>query len=234
MTGTRYYSRSGGAIAARTGNVIQNVGAMGGILRDFAAATTELQGAILRDLTATLRDIGLSGISLRHARSCSFPEAVCCDPDLGVVTRDAHQGETVRIPVRFRNTTGRHRSFTIAVAGPFKDLQGRAAKEPTVTPTSFDLDDGEASQVVVATPVGDDFAVGSEYSTRLIVRSEGCEDQHLTVTIRVSTDAGPVIRLCCGCEPGLRPLRWYHHYYCDPPKRAPQQQEPGITTRPGG
>ena len=225
MTATRYHSRSGGSFAARSGNIVQNIGAMGGVVRDFMAATTELQGAILRDLTSALRDIGLPGISLRHARSCSFPEYVCCDPDLGTVTRDAHQGEELRIPVSFRNTTGRRRSFAIAVAGPLKDLQGRTTKAPSVTPTSFDLDDGEAAQVVVATSVGEEFDAGSAYSTRLIVRSEGCEDQHLTVTIRVSCDTGPVIGLCCGCEPKLQPLRWYHHYYCDPPKRA---QQPGT------
>lgn len=230
MIGSHYYSR-GGTIAARTGNLAQNVGTMGGVVREFVSAMSELQGAMLREVTASLRDLGVSGISLRHARSCSFPESVCCDPDLGVLARSAYQGELVRMPVSFRNTTGKRRSFAISVAGPFKDLQGRTAKPPTFAPASLDLDDGEAAQVVIVTPVGEDFAVGSEYSTRLLVRSEGCEDQYLTVTIRVAGDAGPVIRLCCGCEPRLRPLRWYHHYYCDPPKRDPKQ---GTTTRPAG
>ena len=33
----------------------------------------------------------------------------------------------------------------------------------------------------------------------------------------------PVIDLHCCCTPRARPLKWYHHYYCDPPLRQRPQ-----------
>ena len=225
MSATRYYAGSGGALAAQAGSLVQNLGIMGGALRDLIGTMSELQGAVLREVSAGLRDAGLAQLSLQNARACSFPEYERCDPNLGGLVRDAHQGETVRMPVRFRNTTGKRRTFAFAFAGPLKDSQGRTAKAPSLTPASLDLDDGEVGRVLLETAVGDEFAVGAEYSTRLIVRADECDDQHLTVTIRVSSDEGPVIRLCCACDPKVRPLRWYHHYYCDPPPKR-RQPEP--------
>jgi hypothetical protein len=224
MSGTRYHAGGGGAMAAQAGNLVQNLGTMGGALRDLVGTITELQGVVLREVSAGLRDAGLPSLSLRNARSCAFPEYARCDPDLGALVRDVQPGETVRMPVRFRNTTGKRRTFAFAFAGPLKDSQGRTAKPPALTPASLDLDDGEVGRVLLATPVGDEFAVGAEYSTRLVVRAEECDDQHLTVTIRVACDDGPVIRLCCACDPKVRPLRWYHHYYCDPPPKRDQPE----------
>lgn len=232
MSGTRYYSSSGGALAGRAGNLTQNLGAMGGILREFASAMTEMQGAVLREVVAGLRETGLPQPSLRHARSCGFPESAACDPDLGALVRDAYRGETVRMPVRFRNTTGKRRTFQVSLADTFRDSQGRVAKSPSVEPQTLNLDDGEIGQVVVSSVVDDSFAMGSAYSGRLFIRAEECEDQYLTVTIRVSCEEGPVIRLCCPCDTKVRPLRWYHHYYCDPPARTPPGQ--GTVARPVG
>lgn len=232
MSGSRYYSSSGGALSGRAGNLTQNLGAMGGILREFAGAMTEMQGAVLREVVAGLRDAGLPQPSLRYARSCGFPESTGCDPDLGALVRDAHRGETVRMPIRFRNTTGKRRTFGVSFADTFRDSQGRVAKTPSLEPQTLGLDDGEIGQVVVSAVVDESFAMGSAYSGRLFIRAEECEDQYLAVTIRVSCDEGPVIRLCCPCDAKVRPLRWYHHYYCDPPARTPPVQ--GTATGPVG
>jgi hypothetical protein len=238
MSGTRYYATGGGQLGARAGDLAQSLGTMGGMLREVLSAAGELQGAVLREVAGTLRASGLPQPSLRYARSCDFPDYACCDPDLGTVHRDAQPGETIRMPLRFKNTTGKARAFTLELAGELKDSRGRTVKALQVTPERLELDDGETGLVLLQAVIGDEFAAGTTYRTRLRVKAEDCEPQHLTVSISVALDEGPVIGLCCGCDPKVRPLRWYHHYYCDPPRQRqpdrPQPSRPQPDRKPPG
>jgi hypothetical protein len=191
--------------------------------RPVEGAIQEIAGSLSRVLLAGWRGVGLPQPSRLNARSCSMPSDTCCDPHLGHVTRDVHQGETVIIPVRFSNRTGKLRHFSVAASEPWRNAKGEKLSSPILSHDHMDLGDGEIGQITVTASVTQEFDVGTTYAARVFIRSEGSETQMLTVSIRVSCDEGTIFDLCCGTRTKQRPLQWQHHYYCDPVKKQNEQ-----------
>jgi hypothetical protein len=150
----------------------------------------------IRTTTWTLADAAGLRLSV-----CPPAEVRDCDPRLGTVTRDAYVGETIRIPVRLRNRSGRGRRLTLS-AGAFTAGDGTTAPSPTVDPGVV-LVEGDSGLVTVGVEVTPAFQPGGEYVAVVTVSSRCCDPQELRVRLRVRPDGRcPTFDVCCaGDEP---------------------------------
>jgi hypothetical protein len=152
-----------------------------------------------------------------------------------VVRRVVDRNERVVVAVRLRNTTDRARDYVLD-AGPMISHGGEAGGEAVVEPASVALDPGAVGVIRVLVDASKHRS-GVDYETRLRIRSKGCDDLSLGIAVHVSAEVetAPLVDLHCCCTPKQRPLRWYHHYYCDPPAReAVDRPEASSPQRPVG
>lgn len=101
---------------------------------------------------------------------------------------------------------------------------GEAGGAVSFAPSSITLDPGEVGLVRAAVDAAR-HVEGRDYASRVELNAEHCETQTLTmmVTVRRPEEDAPVVDLTCCCHPRPRPLRWYHHNYCDPPEKGDEQ-----------
>ncbi len=145
----------------------------------------------IRTTTWTLADAAGLRLSV-----CPPPEVHDCDLRLGTVTRDVYVGETIRIPVRLRNRSGRGRRL-ILTAGQFETGDGATAPAPTVDP-GIVLMEGESGLVTVGVEVTPAFQPGRDYVAVVTVSSKCCDPQELRVRLRVRPDGRcPTFDVCC-------------------------------------
>ena len=146
----------------------------------------------IRSTTWTLADA--AGLRLAV---CRPPEHHDCDLRLGTVTRDAYVGETIRIPVRLRNRSGRGRRLVLS-AGQFLSEGGVTAPAPTLDPGTLVLMETESGLVTVGVEVTPAFQPGREYIAVVTASSKCCDPQELRVRLRVRPDGrAPTFDVCC-------------------------------------
>jgi hypothetical protein len=146
----------------------------------------------IRSTTWTLADAAGLRLSV-----CPPPEHHDCDLRLGTVTRDVYVGETIRIPVRLRNRSGRGRRLVLT-AGQFATEDGVTAPAPTVDPGTLVLLETETGSVTLGVEVTAAFQPGREYIAVLTVSSRCCDPQELRVRLRVRPDGrAPTFDVCC-------------------------------------
>lgn len=157
----------------------------------------------LRTLRSTTRTVaGAAG--LRLSVCPPLPEPHDCDRDLGTLTRDAYAGETVRLPVKLQNRSGRARALDLAAAA-FRGDAGPIPVVPALSRTHLDLPDGQTGLVVAEIQVTAAFTPGTDYTSLITVTSRCCAPQDLRVRLRVRPDSrSPTVRLCCGCDESPR------------------------------
>jgi hypothetical protein len=203
-------------------------------LNDVAGLGREIQAVPLNQLLAA---IGLPGVpmpSLARARGCRLPDCDCPPSDLGDIRRVVDRPERVEMVARFRNRSEWKRDFAIE-ASAMVSHTGEPGGAVAVEPAHLSLEPGEIAVVKLVVDAGK-HRPGVDYDATLRFRAKGCEDLTLGVTVHVETldDMVPLVDLHCCCRPKQRPLRWYHHYYCDPPAdaRTPKATQAPITDGP--
>ena len=104
----------------------------------------------------------------------------------------------------------------------------------TVVPSTGELDAGEVAVVAVHVEAAEQRS-GVTYEGVLRIRAESCDDLRLSISVLIEEpkDSVPLVDLHCCCHPKVRPLRWYHHYYCDPPARDTRDERPDPNRPPG-
>lgn len=155
----------------------------------------------IRSTTWTIADA--AGLRLAVCRPVEHHD---CDPHLGTVTRDAFVGETIRIPVKLRNRSGRRRALELS-AGPLLREDGVAGGVPTLDPGTLDLLETATGLVVIGVEVTPAFGTGYEYTSTVTVTSRCCDPQVLRVRLRVRPDGrAPTFGVCCAgdASPGPR------------------------------
>lgn len=154
--------------------------------------------------------------SLQRARGCRLPECDCHSTDLGEIRKVVDTGRDVRLAFRLRNTTKTRRTFGL-VADPVVGDNGQPGGGVKLSVDHVDLDPGETA-IVEADFIAAGQEPGVNYGSTVVISSANCETMRLRLTVMVERETAyvPVIDLHCCCHPRLRPLRWYHHYYCDP------------------
>jgi hypothetical protein len=191
---------------------VEAIGRATGRLVDAAG---EAQGGALRQAMRAAGIRHLPRPSISNASACGLPRCDCPSPDLGEIRKFVDKPDQVRLALRVRNTGKKRRIFAMT-AQPIVSQGGQAGGAITLTPASVDLDPGEVQTVQVQVDARQ-HKPGSDYRSIIHVASERCETMHLGVSVEVAAeDEAPTIDLHCCCEPRPRPLRWYHHYYCDP------------------
>ena len=203
-----------------TGNLdaaIKQVQSIGRAVGEIANAMGGVQPASLRQV---LDNVGLSALplpSLSRARACRLPECHCPPPDLGEVRKVVDRPEKVSLGVRLRNATGERRTFALA-PGAMMAETGETGGAMSLSPSSVELDPGGFSVLKIAVDASQ-HRRGVDYVGAVRVTSKDCEDMTLTVAVMIEPElqSVPTVDLHCCCHPKVRPLRWYHHYYCDPP-----------------
>ncbi|MFL6200155.1 MAG: hypothetical protein ACJ76J_13330 [Thermoanaerobaculia bacterium] len=194
---------------------------LGHNLRSFTAATADLLTAAGAAGRAVL------GETMRSLppRTCAFPPAHCPDPCVGTIVQEVFAGEVREVPIQARNGTNAPRTYTFHIDRPLRNSRGDEAGVPNLAPPQLSLRPGETGLVRLRLNVGESFHPGFSYSTEAVIASRGCADQLLEIQVLVLTDdGGPGIALGCPCDPPVRPLLWYHHFYCD--KAGPDKPLP--------
>lgn len=191
------------------------------IRRAAGAIVNELGGGPVLSLRDTLDSMGLRNLpmpSLARARACGLPECHCASPDLGEVRKVVDRPERVSLAVRFRNTSERRRTFELQPGALISEAGEPGGALEVAVPT-LDLDPAEVGVVQVLVDASE-HRRGVDYVGAIKVTSKDCEDMFLTVAVLVESEVEtvPIVDLHCCCHPHVRPLRWYHHYYCDPPR----------------
>jgi hypothetical protein len=140
----------------------------------------------------------------------------------------------VTAAVRLRNSGKSERSYRLDAA-PLQSTAGEPGGHVGVEPAELKLGPGE-SAVVRLLADASKHARGVDYETTVHIRSKGCDDLTLglTVLVEAEKDVVPTLDLHCCCTPPGRRLRWYHHSYCQPPRRMVQADPPKVdsATRP--
>lgn len=189
---------------------------IGRAVREIATIAIETQDSALRQAMGAIGLQGLPRPSLAKASSCGLPSCECPSSDLGEIRKVIDQPRRVSLAFRVRNTTKERRVFALA-AKPVMSEDGKPGGGITVVPASVDLEPGEVEMVRVEIDASG-HETGLGYNSIVTVASRKCEDMHLGVSVLVEReiDSAPLVNLHCCCHPRPRPLRWYHHYYCDP------------------
>lgn len=201
---------------------------------DLGSAAKDMQIPSLRELFDGLGLKGLPTPSLARARSCRLPECDCPSNDLGRIRRRVDRPELVTAAARLRNSGKAERSYVLT-ADPMQSTSGEAGGAVKIEPAELKLAPGE-SAVVRFHLDASKHARGEEYETRVRIRSKGCDDLGLDLSVVVETEREsiPTIDLHCCCKPPGRQIRWYHHSYCQPapPAVRPQRPATDIAVKP--
>lgn len=218
MTETQFYRRGRMASGRRSlQSISQDLQSFTNLSQDFWLSAFDLGTAMVDETLQWMGDRNTSGMGLlRPRRVCDVPQYRCPDPHLGDVVRQAYVGETIRVPLRVKNKTAKARTFWFA-AEPLENVQGEVASALSLSPSQYVLTPQQTRLLDIGLTVSADaFKPGFDYSTTIVITSEGCEPQLLGFTLRVMTeDAAPLIKLGCPCRPSVRRIRWYDHFYCD-------------------
>jgi hypothetical protein len=231
MANTSFSAFSGNR--ATLDNLSANIDAVTRQARVIANSVTEISRSMTPTAVPSMREfldsIGLRGLplpSLANARTCTLPSCDCPAPDLGEVRRVAERADDLNFSVRFRNTTDKARDFAFE-AGELQAEDGKDGGSMTLSTKSVALESGATAVIQVAVG-GRQFRPDVDYCGQIRINAKNCETMHLGVCVRIQTvvERVPTIDLHCCCEPRLRPLRWYHHYYCDPPRETRPTAQP--------
>jgi hypothetical protein len=197
---------------------------IGRAVREIATIVIDTQDSALRQAMGAVGLRGLPRPSLAKASSCGLPSCECPSTDLGEIRKVIDQPRPVSLAFRVRNTTKERRVFTLS-AKPVMSEEGNPGGSIALVPATVDLDPGEV-QMVRAQIDATGHEVGLGYNSIVTIATRNCEDMYLGVSVFVEReiDCAPLVNLHCCCHPRLRPLRWYHHYYCDPQQQQQQQQ----------
>lgn len=201
---------------------------------ELAALSGEMRGGSMRD---ALDSLGLGRLpmpSLARARACRGPDCCDCPPaDLGCVRRTLDRSERAEVRVRLRNPTGRRRTYLLEMTNLAAE-SGDGESKAAVVPAAVELEPGEVAVVAVQVEAAEQ-RPGVDYEGVLRIRAENCDDLRLRicVLVDVSKDCAPLVDLHCCCHPKVRPLRWYHHYYCDLPVRQARDDRSEPNRPPG-
>lgn len=187
-------------------------------VRDIATLAGTAQSGAMRRAFA-VGGVQLPMPSLRKASSCGLPACDCPSPDLGEIRKVVEDGKEVRLRFRVRNTSRSRRTYTLS-ASPVSGSGGQPGGALVLTPASVDLDPDE-TMVVQAQFGASNYERGLDYSSTVVVSAPNCEPMRLRLTVMVEreNEATHTVDLFCCCKPRVRPLNWYHHYYCDGDQR---------------
>jgi hypothetical protein len=214
------YSRkttSGSDMTDTFAGMVRQLRVLGSVALGMADKMRDAQNETVRDL---FKNLGLPMPSLSRAQTCRMPDCGCDDAsgDLGTIRRELDRPEVATFSVTLRNRDCTARTYRID-GGPLSSGNPDNAPEIQVDPASVTLQPGERAQLRIAADASK-FPFGTHATGQVTVRAEDCTPMYLTVGVAVVRpyDPIPTIDLHCDCKTGMRPQRWYHHYYCDPPK----------------
>ena len=227
--GTTSYSKSGSAPLLNT----DSLGQLGRQVRVLAAAATALSETVAENQRDQTRDffnrLGLPMPSLARARSCKTPDCGCdqgtSTKGLGVLRQVLDRPETAHFTVKMRNNDCEKRSYSLTAA------QNPEAHSLILSPADLVLDPGQSTEVRIELDASKT-PYGSTIRDTVRVSGENCAPQFLEVEVSVQrpVEVVPTITLTCCCDTGMKPQKWYHHYYCDPPRKqrdtAPEVAQP--------
>jgi hypothetical protein len=208
------------AVAARQADGLNR------IATELGATAKEMQLPSLRELFDSIGLKGLPTPSLARARGCRLPECDCPSSDLGTIRRRVDRPDVVTATVRLRNSGTSERGYRLEAA-PMQSTAGEAGGIVRIEPPELKLGPGE-SAVVRLMADASKHAQGVDYETSVRIRSKGCDDLvlGLTVVVELEKEVVPTIDLHCCCTPPGRRLRWYHHSYCQPSRVLGQADLP--------
>jgi hypothetical protein len=216
MTGTHFYRSESPLAGLRSpANLGQDVGRLTALSQNFWLSVFELSTTLIDDALQVV-DLQPGSLGRRPRRACEVPQYPCPNPRLGTVVREAYIGEQVRVPLRVKNKTHKARTYQFTTE-PLRNVRGEVANALELSPAQHTLAPGEVRVLETSLNVSAEvFESGFDYTGDIVITSEKCDPQLLRFTLRVkSEDAAPLIKLGCPCDPPLRRVNWYDHFYCD-------------------
>lgn len=217
MAATQFYPPGSVATGSRSLNSLgQDFRTLTSLSQNFWVSVFELGTRVLDDTLQVTERLQSSALDLRPRRVCEIPAYPCPDPFLGTVMREAYIGEQILLPLKVKNTTRRTRTFHFRTEA-LRNVQGETASALELSPSQYTLAPGEVRILEASLSVSrEEFTPGLDYTSDIVVSSETCDPQLLRVVLRVKTvNAAPLIKLKCPCDPPVRRVNWYDHFYCD-------------------
>lgn len=237
MTSTQFY-RPGPMSAGSSGPLPalgQNLQSLTALSQDFWLSIFDLSTNLVEDSLQMMGSAAPCRPRMRpRQRICEIPQYPCPNPRLGTVVREAYVGEQIRVPLRLKNKTRKVRTFQFT-AQPLLNVRGEPGATLDLNPTEYTLEPGEVKLVDTRLSVSpNQFQPGFDYTGNIVITSEKCDPQILKFTLRVkSEDAAPVIKLGCPCDPPVRRVNWYDHFYCDVEDNSDiRDEEPNSDPQP--
>lgn len=230
MAATQFYPPGSVATGPRSITALgQDLRTLTSLSQDFWLSLFELGTSWVDDTLQVAERLQSSALGLRPRRVCEVPSYPCPNPLLGTVVRETCVGEQIRLPLKVENTTRKARTFQFTTE-PLRNVQGETASAFDLSPSQYTLGSGEVRILEASLAVNrEEFTPGFDYTSNIIVFSENCDPQLLRVILRVqSVDAAPLIKLKCPCDPPVRRVNWYGHFYCDrqdEPRQTPDQTQ---------
>lgn len=214
---TTSYSKSGRSPILNT-DAMGQLGRQVRVLAAAAGALSETLAETQRDQARDLFDrLGLPMPSLARARSCKTPDCGCEDGKasggLGTLRQVLDRNEIAHFTVKLRNSDCEKRSYVLQAD------KSEDGPELVASPAAVTLEPGQSAIVQIHADASK-LAHGQTLRQSLRVLADNCAPQILEVEVSVERppEVVPTIDLTCCCDTGMRPQKWYHHYYCDPPK----------------
>jgi hypothetical protein len=228
------YSRktaSGADMGETLGGIVKQLRVLGSVALGMAETMRDAQSEQTRDF---FRNLGLPMPKLSRAQTCRMPDCGCDDvsADLGTIRRELDRPEVATFTVTLRNRDCDARTYRID-GGKLSTGNPDQSPDIAVEPASITLQPGERAQLRIQADASK-FAFGTHGNGQVTVMAEDCAPMYLTVGVSVMRPYEPIptIDLHCDCKTGMRPQRWYHHYYCDPPKRDKPNDRPDAPPPP--
>ncbi len=217
MAITQFYPPGAVAPGSRSLNALgQDLRTLTSLSQDFWVSLFELGTNFWDDTVQLSERLQSSSLRLRPRRVCEGTAYPSPNPCLGTVVREAYVGEQVRLPLKVKNTTRRARTFQFSTEA-LRNVQGETASAFELSPSQYTLGPNEVRILEASLTVDPQrFMPGFDYTSDVVVASERCAPQLLRVILRVKTvESAPLIKLTCPCDPPVRRVNWYDHFYCD-------------------
>ena len=217
MTGTQFYYP--GSMAARSRALTplgQNLRSLTLLSQDFWLSLFDLSTNLVEDSLQVMGSYAPSCKKLTPRRMCEIPQYPCPNTCLGTVVREAYVGEQIRVPLRIKNKTRKARTFQFTTE-PLRNVRGEMAATLALNPSQCILEPEEVKVLDTCLMVSaDQFQPGFDYTGNIMITSEKCNPQILRFTLQVkSENTAPLLKLSCPCDPPVRWVNWYDHFYCD-------------------
>ncbi|MGB5296500.1 MAG: hypothetical protein WBP34_16280 [Thermoanaerobaculia bacterium] len=145
---------------------------------------------------------------------CCPPVEECPPQCLAEITRRAHAGEVILVPLRIHNKSGVEKTWQMGLRPLVDKDQKPAPSQPTLDKTNVTVPPSQSITVEMRIDLQQGFQSGAEYESTIVIREQEINQNVCFRLILDPLDSSEVVPLD---ETDLKThfLSWHYHFYCD-------------------